>query len=79
MDAHGKRTIEATVEAEAAWVARTNTVAERTIFLSCNSWYLGSNVPGKARQMLVLASSFAKYAEKCAEVAGKGYEGCVLG
>jgi cyclohexanone monooxygenase len=78
LDAHGLRTIDATEAAEAAWVARCNKTAERTVFLSCNSWYLGSNIEGKPRVFMLLASSFARYAEKCEEIARKGYEGFEL-
>lgn len=78
MAAGGHRTIETSVEAEGAWQARVQAAAERTVFLSCNSWYLGSNVPGKPRQFMPLASSFARYAQRCTEVASKGYEGFTL-
>ena len=44
---NGHRRIEATLEAQDAWVEFVNTVAGYTLFPSCNSWYLGANVPGK--------------------------------
>jgi cation diffusion facilitator CzcD-associated flavoprotein CzcO len=78
LDRSGQRTIEATEAAESAWVARLNAHAERTIFLSCNSWYLGSNIPGKPRVFMPNVSAFVRYAEKCAEVAQSGYTGFVL-
>jgi len=78
LDAHGHATIEASEQAEAAWVAMVNKAATRTVFLSCNSWYLGANIPGKPRVFMPLASGFARYAEKCAQVASEGYEGFVL-
>ena len=34
-----------------AWVAHVNAVAQRTVFLTCNSWYLGANIPGKPRDV----------------------------
>ena len=45
---NGHRRIEATLEAQDAWVDFVNTVADFTLFPSCNSWYLGANVPGQA-------------------------------
>ena len=42
------RRIEATVEAEDAWVAHVNEVAGARCS-RCNSWYLGANMPGKPR------------------------------
>ena len=77
LDAHGKATIEATAEAESAWIVHVNTVAQRTVYLTCNSWYLGANIPGKPRMFMPLVG-FPPYADKCAEVARNGYEGFVL-
>jgi len=48
-----------------------------TLFPSCNSWYLGANVPGKPRVFMPLLG-FPPYVEKCNEVAAKGYEGFAL-
>jgi cyclohexanone monooxygenase len=41
----GLRRVEATGAAEEAWVAHVNEVADATLFPTCNSWYLGANVP----------------------------------
>ena len=79
LDAQGHATIEATGEAESAWVAQVNAIAAHTVFLSCNSWYLGANIPGKPRMFMPLAGGFPAYAERCAAVAGRGYEGFALG
>jgi len=79
LDAQGHATIEATDEAESAWVAHVNAVAAQTVFLSCNSWYLGANIPGKPRMFSPLAGGFPAYAERCAVVADGGYEGFALG
>jgi len=78
LDAQGHRTIEATESAEAAWTEHVNAAARRTVFLSCNSWYLGANIPGKPRMFMPLADGFPRYADHCATVARKGYEGFVL-
>ena len=51
-----------------------NEVADFTLFPSCNSWYLGANVPGKPRVFMPLLG-FPAYVEKCNEVAANGYEG----
>ena len=77
LDAHGLATVEATESAELAWVAHVNKVAQRTLYLSCNSWYLGANIPGKPRMFMPLIG-FAHYTDKCAEVAASGYAGFVL-
>jgi cation diffusion facilitator CzcD-associated flavoprotein CzcO len=76
MGDNGHRRIEATPEAQDAWVAHVNGIADFTLFPSCNSWYLGANVPGKPRVFMPLVG-FPPYVEKCDEVAAKGYEGFV--
>ena len=70
-------TIEATPEAQDAWVDHVNSVADKTLMPTCNSWYLGRNIPGKPQVFMPLIG-FPPYAEKCAEVAANGYDGFEL-
>ena len=77
LDAHGLAMIEANADAEAAWAVHVNTVAARTVYLSCNSWYLGANIPGKPRMFMPLFG-YPAYVEKCAQVAAQGYAGFTL-
>ena len=77
MRAQGRRRIEATPQAESDWVMHVNAVAGNTLFPSCNSWYLGANVPGKTRVFMPLLG-FPPYARHCEEIAAKGYEGFAL-
>ena len=81
MRADGDETIEPSLEAEDRWVDHVNQVAEGTMYVapSCNSWYLGANVPGKVRQFMPYIGGVGAYRQKCDEVAAKGYEGFVLG
>ena len=65
----GSRTIEATVEAESAWMQHSAMVASGTLFNSCNSWYVGANVPGKARVFMPYVGGYPAYLQKCNEVA----------
>ena len=74
---HGYRSIEATPEAADEWVAYVNQVAGGTLYPTCNSWYLGANVPGKPRVFMPYIG-FPTYVAKCNEVAAKGYEGFSL-
>jgi len=75
--AGGHATIEATPEAQEAWVDHVNLVAGFTLFPTCNSWYLGANVPGKTRVFMPLPG-FPEYAAQCAQVAAAGYPGFAL-
>jgi cation diffusion facilitator CzcD-associated flavoprotein CzcO len=73
----GLTTIEAEQQAQDNWVDYVNMVAGFTLFPTCNSWYLGANVPGKTRVFMPLPG-FATYAEHCASVAADGYTGFAL-
>jgi cyclohexanone monooxygenase len=74
MRARGLRRIEATPDAEDAWVAHVNEVAAATLYPSCNSWYLGANIPGKPRVFMPYLG-FPAYVQKCEEVVARDYEG----
>ena len=73
----GLKRIEATVKAQEDWVAHVNETAAPTILPTCNSWYLGANIPGKPRVFMPYLG-FAPYVEKCEDVVAKGYDGFVL-
>ena len=74
---HKQACIEASDEAQEAWVAHVNEVAGETLALTCHSWYLGANIEGKPRVFMPLPG-FPPYVEKCEEVVANGYEGFVL-
>lgn len=80
MRSKGLRTMEATPEAEDAWVRRVNETAAFTMFTapSCNSWYLGANIPGKPRMFMPYVGGFPKYRAHCDRAAANGYEGFAL-
>jgi cyclohexanone monooxygenase len=69
--------IEASRDAEDAWVDHVNEVADSSIYPKCNSWYLGSNVEGKKRVFMPYLG-VPPYLEKCAEVVANDYQGFVL-
>ena len=75
---HKLSTIDATQDAEDAWVDHVNEVAAGTLVNSCSSWYLGANIPGKQRVFMPYIGGFPPYVEKCNEVARNGYEGFAL-
>jgi cyclohexanone monooxygenase len=70
--------IEATAEAQDAWVAHVNEVAEKTLYPLANSWYMGANIPGKPRVFMPYIGGVGVYRRKCEEIAAKGYEGFAL-
>ena len=70
--------IEATVEAEEAWVAHVNEVAGFTLFPRANSWYIGANIPGKPRVFMPYVGGVGPYRARCNEIAAKDYDGFAL-
>src|SRR5688500_3363780 len=52
LEREGFRVIEATEEAEAAWMRHANEVAEGTLFPTARSWYTGANIAGKPRAFM---------------------------
>ena len=74
---NGIARIEADEQAEQDWVGHVNQVADATLYPSCNSWYLGANIPGKPRVFMPLLG-FPDYVERCDAVVEAGYDGFVL-
>jgi len=74
--ASGHRAIEADAASQEEWAAHVNTLAgPLQVHPSCNSWYLGANVPGKTRRYMPYAGGLTTYMAHCAEVADVGYRG----
>ena len=74
----GKTVIEATPEAEAEWSAEVKRAGDASLRTNCDSWYVGSNIEGKARAFAPYIGGWPPYIARCnAETASK-YENCVL-
>lgn len=78
MDGSGIELLEAESDAETAWVHHVNELAEPTMFMHANSWYLGANIPGKPRVFMPYAGGVGTYRDHCEEVVANGYEGFTL-
>jgi cyclohexanone monooxygenase len=76
----GLTTIEPVAQAELDWVDHVNEVSVGTMFRAptCNSWYLGANIEGKARIFMPYVGGFPRYRERCEDVVTSGYEGFAL-
>ena len=66
--------IEAARDAENAWVEHVQVIANASVYPSCDSWYLGANIPGKPR-VFAPYIGFPQYVEECNEIARNGYRG----
>ncbi|MDQ1178613.1 alpha/beta hydrolase fold domain-containing protein [Rhodococcus sp. SORGH_AS_0301] len=73
---HGHAVIEPTSKAQAQWVDETNRISEMTLLpLSASSWYMGANIPGKPRRVLVYLGGAPRYRAICDNVQENDYRG----
>jgi len=75
---HGLSRIEAKDDAQEEWVSHVSEIADGTLYVKANSWYVGANVPGKSRVFMPYVGGLDVYRARCQEVAEKGYEGFAL-
>ena len=66
--------ISATPEAEEAWVNHVNEAGAKILRTQANSWFVGANIPGKARVLLTAPDTAPAMRAKRAAVAANGYE-----
>ncbi len=78
MRSKGITTMEARVDAEQGWTRHVGEVGDMTLYPKVDSWYVGSNVPGKPRVMYAYIGGVGAYREKCDQVAAADYEGFTL-
>jgi cyclohexanone monooxygenase len=76
--AAGHTAIEATAAAQDGWVQHVAEVGAHTLFPTAESWYMGSNVPGKPRVFYAYIGGVGLYRQTCGQIAARGYEGFTL-
>ena len=74
---HEVSQINAQQNAEEEWVQYVNAIADMTLYPTCNSWYLGANIPGKPRVFMPHVG-FPNYVQRCEEVVQNNYRGFEL-
>jgi cyclohexanone monooxygenase len=70
--------IEPTEALQEAWMEEVSAIANATLYAGCNSWYQGSNIPGKPRSFAAYIG-FSDYRKKIQKVARDGYATFELG
>ena len=75
---NGKKVVEATKEFQDNWVKHHDEVANATLVVKTDSWYMGSNVNGKPRRLLSYAGGVNAYRKQCDELAENGYPGFAM-
>ena len=73
----GVDTVDVDPAAEDDWVQHVNDVAEQTMYMLADSWYLGANIPGKPRVFMPYAGGVGVYRERCEEIAATDYPGYI--
>lgn len=76
---HGLGVVEATPEAERAWVAHVNERAQETLYPRAASYYMGDEMPGKPRVFMPYSGGVRGYRRILEKVAAEGYSGFELG
>ena len=74
----GLKVIEPTKETEDAWVEHHDGISNSSLFAKSNSWYMGSNVPGKPRRLLSYPGGVHTYKKACEDIKESGYKGFAL-
>ncbi len=74
----GFKRIAPTSQAEEAWVEHSRELAAQTLLSATESWFMGTNIPGKKPALLLYANSAPNYRKECADAAARGYEGFIV-
>ncbi len=75
---HNLSRIEATPQAEQAWREECLELVRPTLFPQADSWYMGANIPGKKREILMYPGGLPMYMEALEKSAAEGYAGFEL-
>jgi len=71
----GLAVIEPDRPAEDEWVDHVQEVAYKTLFPQANSWYMGTNIPGKPRIFMPYIAGVGRYRTICEDIVAAGYKG----
>ena len=75
----GLSTIEATAEAQEAWVQHVNEVGHMTLYPLAPSWYMGANIPGKPRVFMPYIGGVGRLPPEVRRGRGEGLRGLRAG
>jgi cyclohexanone monooxygenase len=75
---HHIDSIEPTINAQNDWMDHVDMVASQTLYATSNSWYNGSNIPGKPRVFMPYVGGFYNYLKMCERVTLNDYKNFFL-
>ncbi len=78
MQAAGARSIEPLPASEDAWSSHVSEVAAETLRGTCDSWYVGANIPGRPRVYMPYTGGFPAYVDRCNAEIESGYPAFVI-
>jgi len=67
--------LEPSEEVQDAWAAHNEQLANRTLLMQTDSWFVGANVPGKARVLLPYVGGVGNYRRVCAALVADDFAG----
>lgn len=70
--------MEAEISAQEEWTEIVNNLLEKSLFSKADSWYVGTNVPGKKRAILTYLGGLPAYIEACDNAAANDYAGFIM-
>jgi cyclohexanone monooxygenase len=73
----GAAVIEASDEAESAWMSHVDAIAHKTVFPKANSWYQGRTREGRS-VFMPYVGGVGSYRATCEAIARKNYEGFII-
>ena len=73
VDENGYRSVNSSAQGDEYWVDHMAEVAKPTLFWNSENWYIGANVPGKSRVMLLYLGGFPAYRKFTNEQAALAY------
>lgn len=65
LESEGGKTIEAEKQAEEEWKALLNMMTQHTLFPFTDSWWNGSNIPGKKAENMTYVAGINSYEAQC--------------
>ncbi|KAJ5731470.1 uncharacterized protein N7483_005978 [Penicillium malachiteum] len=74
MEANEVRSLEPNPKAAEAWTGLIHAIANMTLVSKADSWYMGSNIPGKPRECLYFLGGIPAYCNLCHEALDSKFE-----
>lgn len=71
----GETRVEVEIESQRHWADKVRATVAGTVLEGAKSWYVGANVPGKAKGFLAYAGGIKNYMMACEESRDAGYRG----